>query len=61
MKITTIDKLQQIVKKHKNEGKEIGLITGCYDIIHIGHVELFRFAKKHCDIVIVGLENDEAI
>jgi len=61
MKITTLDRLQEIVKKHKNDGAKIGLITGCFDIIHIGHIELFRFAKKHCDIVIVGLENDETI
>jgi len=61
MKITTLNKLQKIVEKHKTQGKKIGLITGCFDIIHIGHIELFKFAKKHCDIVIIGLENDETI
>ena len=42
-------------------GKKVGLITGCFDVLHAGHVELFRFAKKHADILVVGLENDETI
>lgn len=39
----------------------MGLITGCFDVIHAGHVDLFRFAKKHCDLVIVGLDSDETV
>lgn len=34
---------------------------GCFDILHIDHIELFRFAKKYAHIVIVGLENDNSI
>jgi len=39
----------------------VGLVTGCFDIIHIGHIHLFQFAKKHVDYLIVGLEQDETI
>jgi cytidyltransferase-like protein len=57
-KLTSITRLAAITSK---SNQKTGLITGCFDILHIGHIELFRFAKKHVDILIVGLENDETI
>jgi cytidyltransferase-like protein len=57
--ISTLKKLYSL--KIEGGGKTIGLITGCFDVLHIGHIELLRFAKKHCDIVIVGVEQDETI
>ena len=44
-----------------NGDKKISLVTGCFDLIHSGHINLFRFAKNHSDILIVGLDADEAI
>lgn len=60
-KIRLLQELSSIVKKHKKRGKTIGLITGCFDIVHIGHIGLFQLSKSHVDILIVGIENDETI
>ena len=60
-KIRLLKELYSIVNKHKKRGKTIGLITGCFDILHIGHIELFQSAKNQVDILIVGVENDETI
>jgi len=43
------------------KSKKIWLITGCFDVLHLGHIRLFQFAKKHVDYLIVGLEQDETI
>jgi cytidyltransferase-like protein len=59
--LKNLSELQKLCEKLKRQGKTLGLITGCFDIVHIGHIELFRFAKKYNDIVIVGLENDKTI
>lgn len=56
-----LSQLAPIVSDLKKNNKKIGLITGCFDIIHSGHIRLFRFAKKYVDVLIVGLENDHAI
>jgi len=40
---------------------KIGLVTGCFDVIHAGHINLLKFAKQKCDWLIVGLENDTTI
>jgi len=60
-KIKTLNELQKTLHIIKRRGRKIGLITGCFDIIHIGHIKLFRFAKKHVDTLVVGLDNDKSI
>ncbi|KKQ52961.1 MAG: Bifunctional protein HldE [Candidatus Woesebacteria bacterium GW2011_GWB1_39_10b] len=60
-KIKSLDQVASIVNVIRKKGKTIGLITGCFDILHIGHIEFLREAKEHCDILIVGLDNDKTI
>ena len=35
--------------------------SGCFDVLHRGHVELFKFCRRIGDQVIVGLNSDESI
>ena len=60
-KVLLLKQLKLVIQEEKAKGNKIGLITGCFDIVHPGHIGLFRFAKKHCDVLIIGLENDETI
>lgn len=41
--------------------RKIVFTSGCFDIIHSAHVELFKFAKSQGDILIVGVNNDDSI
>jgi len=62
--VKKINNLKTVIKLSgdlRSRHQKIGLITGCFDILHAGHVGLFRFAKKHVDFLVVGLENDETI
>jgi len=60
-KTTTLDKAARFSKSLQKNGKTIGLVVGSFDILHLGHINLFRYAKKHVDILIVGLDNDQTI
>lgn len=42
-------------------GGTVGLITGCFDVLHIGHVRHFKWAKKRVDLLVVGLESDRSV
>lgn len=39
----------------------IGFICGAFDLLHAGHIHLFKEAKKYCDQLIVGLHVDPSI
>ena len=60
-KITTLNGAAVFSKAVQENGKTVGLVVGNFDIIHLGHINLFRFAKKHSNILIVGLDNDQTI
>jgi D-beta-D-heptose 7-phosphate kinase/D-beta-D-heptose 1-phosphate adenosyltransferase len=39
----------------------IGLTNGCFDLLHSGHIATLEFARKHCDRLIVGVDDDASV
>ena len=40
---------------------KIGIVNGCFDIIHSGHLHLFEKAKLFCDKLIILINSDKSV
>ena len=60
-KIYTLENAVKLAKKLRQEGKKIILAGGCFDILHVGHIQFLDSAKKHGDHMMLLLENDKTV
>lgn len=58
-KILSVEALPLLRKQLEN--KIIVLGTGCFDILHIGHLYFLEEAAKQGDILVIGVNSDRAI
>jgi glycerol-3-phosphate cytidylyltransferase len=45
----------------KLQGKKIGFVASCFDLLHAGHVAMLSEAKNHCDFLIAALQVDPCV
>ena len=60
-KIRSVEQLLRIRARLRREGRTVVFTNGCFDLIHGGHVHLFRTAKAQGDVLIVALNSDASI
>lgn len=60
-KIIKYKNLESLRKKATKEGKTLVFTSGCYDILHLGHIIHFNFCKSKGDILVVNVGNDKTI
>jgi len=39
----------------------VGYAPGAYDLFHVGHLNVLRNARQHCDVLIAGVVSDEML
>lgn len=42
----------------KRDGLKVGFTNGCFDLLHVGHLRLLEYSKRHCDRLVVALNSD---
>ncbi|MDD4602248.1 MAG: D-glycero-beta-D-manno-heptose 1-phosphate adenylyltransferase [Bacteroidales bacterium] len=60
-KIYTWDRLQKQLTVWRFKEKKIVFTNGCFDVIHLGHIEYLSKARDLGHILIIGLNSDESV
>jgi len=55
------EELSPIIEKFKEESKTIVFGNGCFDLLHVGHINYLYEAKKQGDVLIIAINTDESI
>jgi D-beta-D-heptose 7-phosphate kinase/D-beta-D-heptose 1-phosphate adenosyltransferase len=60
-KIKVLDELEEILNSHRKENKKIVFTNGCFDILHVGHIEYLKFSRRQGDVLVIGLNTDRSV
>ena len=39
----------------------VGFVNGCFDLLHVGHIEMLEYAKSMCDHLVVAVDTDQRV
>ena len=57
-KIVPRQDVAALAERLRRAGKRIAFTNGCFDLLHLGHVQLLRYSRAQGDLLIVGLNSD---
>ncbi len=60
-KVKGLVELTKLRERFRRERRTTVFTNGCFDILHSGHVHLFRQAKELGDILIVAVNDDPSV
>ena len=67
-RIVLLKHLKSVVSMERRQLKNgdrqpptIGLCNGCFDVLTVGHVDFLEAAARHCEFLIVAMDNDERV
>ena len=47
--------------RERRDGRTVAFTNGCYDILHVGHLDLLERTAALSDLVVVGLNDDGSV
>lgn len=60
-KVLSLSQAIRLAQKLRNRRQTLVIAGGCFDILHIGHIQFIEASKKKGDIFILLLESDATI
>jgi len=60
-KLRTLDELIAELAPRRAAGARVVFTNGCFDVLHAGHIQYFKFCRDQGDVVVVGLNSDGSV
>jgi rfaE bifunctional protein nucleotidyltransferase chain/domain len=59
-KIVSLEELRSLRAEWRAQGQTLVLTNGCFDLLHVGHVQFLEAARRLGDVLVVGLNSDRS-
>jgi D-beta-D-heptose 7-phosphate kinase/D-beta-D-heptose 1-phosphate adenosyltransferase len=60
-KLRTLPRLLPELEARRRLGQRVAFTNGCFDILHLGHVQYLTEARAQADCLVVGLNTDASV
>ena len=60
-KIKSLPEACELMTKWRNEGERVVFSNGCFDIIHLGHIDYLEKASQLGSKLIIGINSDRSV
>ena len=60
-KVIARDKLSAQLVQEKKRGRRIVFANGCFDLLHVGHINLLERARQQGDRLIIAINGDDSV
>lgn len=60
-KVRTLERLLPELAARRRLGQKVAFTNGCFDILHLGHVQYLTEARAQADCLVVGLNTDAGV
>lgn len=60
-KVKSIEELSAMGEEAKRRGWRIVFSNGCFDLLHVGHIQLLQAARRQGDLLIIGINSDDSV
>lgn len=60
-KIKSKEQLNDLVKSWQSRGDKVVFSNGCFDILHLGHIDYLEKARSFGNRLIIGLNSDNSV
>lgn len=60
-KLREEDDLVRILDGERAQGRRVVFTSGCFDLLHVGHVRSLRAARALGDVLVIGLNTDASV
>jgi rfaE bifunctional protein nucleotidyltransferase chain/domain len=57
--VVSRERLVELVKHERSEGRTIAFANGCFDLLHVGHIRYLQAAAAEADRLVVAVNGDE--
>ncbi len=60
-KLLTLDELRLRVEAERRAGRSVVFTNGCFDVLHVGHLQYLEFSAHEGDVLVIGVNDDASV